>query len=64
MVIENVRWARYSLVSSICYKFQHGWTLRKNFKIEVLRRLENGIFILVFVRTIHTSFNHMSLKNT
>ena len=64
MAIENFGWARYSLVSSICYKFQHGWTLRNNFKIELLRRLENCILIFVFVRTIHTSFNHTSLKNT
>ena len=58
MVIDTFQCARHSLVSSVYYRANHGWTCRKLFKTKVLRWLENAILSLEFANTVNTSFNY------
>ena len=48
MIIKNLQYARFSLISSVSCRAHHGWARRKNSQLQVLRWLENAVLILAF----------------
>ena len=52
MAITNLPCARYTVASSVKYRFHHDKARRRNFPSSLLKGLENAILILVSATTV------------